>query len=143
MNVAAILDEKGRDVVSLKADATLSEAAALLDHHRIGAVVVIDDEGAIAGVLSERDIVRQLARQGAGALAEPVGLSMTRDVVTAAPSVTLQDVMESMTEHRIRHLPIVEDGRLAGIVSIGDVVKRRIEMTEAEAEAMKAYIASA
>ncbi|MEN0651696.1 MULTISPECIES: CBS domain-containing protein [Hyphobacterium] len=143
MNVAAILDEKGRDVFSLRADATLSEAAALLDQKRIGAIVVVDSSGAIAGVLSERDIVRQLARMGASALTEPVAGCMTRDVITASPRDTVEEVMASMTDRRIRHLPVLEQGRLAGIVSIGDVVKRKIEQTEADAEAMKAYIASA
>ncbi|HAQ35497.1 MAG: inosine-5-monophosphate dehydrogenase [Maricaulis sp.] len=143
MNVAAILEEKGRDVVTLKADATLSEAASRLDHHGIGAVVIVANDGAIAGVLSERDIVRQVARQGAAALVETVAGCMTRDVVTAKPADTLEAVMASMTDRRIRHLPVVENGQLSGIVSIGDVVKRRIDMTEAEAEAMKAYIASA
>lgn len=143
MNVASILDEKGRDVVSLKADATLGEAAALLDHHRIGAVVVVGSNGGIVGVLSERDIVRQLARQGVGALSEAVAGAMTREVITAEPGDTIEAVMSSMTDRRIRHLPVIENGKLAGIVSIGDVVKRKIEQTEADAEAMKAYIASA
>ncbi|MBI1233534.1 MAG: CBS domain-containing protein [Alphaproteobacteria bacterium] len=143
MNVAAILDEKGRDVFSLTANATLGDAAALLDQKRIGALVVVDSAGAIAGVLSERDIVRQLARQGAGALSEAIAGCMTHEVITASPRDTIEDVMAAMTDRRIRHLPVLEEGRLAGIVSIGDVVKRKIEQTEADAEAMKAYIASA
>lgn len=143
MNVAAILEEKGREVVTLNADATLGEAASRLDHHGIGALVIVGADGAITGVLSERDIVRQIARQGVSALAGTVEGCMTCDVITAQPEDTLEAVMASMTDRRIRHLPVVENGRLSGIVSIGDVVKRKIDMTEAEAEAMKAYITSA
>ncbi len=142
MNVASILNEKGREVTTASPEMSLAEAAKTLDDKRIGAVVVTDAAGAIRGVLSERDITRCIARRGAAALQETVESAMTADVVTASPSDKIDSVMGLMTDRRIRHLPVVEDGRLAGIISIGDVVKRKIAAAEAEAEAMKSYIST-
>jgi len=142
MNVASILSEKGREVTTATAQLSLADAAKILDDKRIGAVVVTDDAGAIRGVLSERDITRCIARRGAAALKETVESAMTTDVVTVEPGDSIDVVMNRMTDRRIRHLPVVEGGRLTGIVSIGDVVKRKIAAAEAEAEAMKSYIAT-
>lgn len=140
MKLFNILNDKGGDVFTLKASSTLQEAARILDQKRIGAAVAVDSKGRLAGVLSERDIVRRVAESGAAALSMKVSDAMTRDVITAAPDMSIDDALEQMTDRRIRHLPIVEDGKLTGIVSIGDLVKRKIAATEAEAEAMKQYI---
>ncbi len=143
MTVKAILDQKGRSVFTLAPDATLSEAIRLLASHRIGAVVVTRGEGRIAGILSERDIVRLIGTEGAGALDRPVSAAMTAKVSTCNEDHTVNQVMEIMTRGRFRHLPVERDGRLDGIVSIGDVVKRRIEDVEREAAEIRAYIATA
>ena len=140
MKLFNILNDKGGDDFTLKASSTLQEAARILDQKRIGAAVAVDSKGRLAGVLSERDIVRRVAESGAAALSMKVSDAMTRDVITAAPDMSIDDALEQMTDRRIRHLPIVEDGKLTGIVSIGDLVKRKIAATEAEAEAMKQYI---
>ena len=142
MNVKVILDEKGRDVVTVDAHASLGEVVQTLMERKIGAVVVIDDKQKIKGILSERDIVRALARKGAATLAERVSAVMTSAVSVCSESHTVDQVMEMMTKGRFRHMPVEKDGRLAGIVSIGDVVRKRIEAAEREAEEMKAYIAS-
>ena len=143
MNVAAILKDKGDNVVTVSEGITLDEAAGVLQKHRIGAVVVKGPSGEPAGVLSERDIVSQIAANGVSALAQPVSACMTCDVVTVGMEDSVDDLMSLMTKKRIRHLPVVNDGSLCGLVSIGDVVKRKIAEAEAEAEAMKNYIASA
>ena len=140
MKLFNILNDKGGDVFTLKATSTLQEAARILDQKRIGAAVAVDCKGRLAGVLSERDIVRRVAESGAAALSMKVSDAMTRDVITATPDMSIDDALEQMTDRRIRHLPIVVDGKLTGIVSIGDLVKRKIAATEAEAEAMKQYI---
>lgn len=142
MQVDTILQTKGRTVHTVTARATIAEAVEILNRQRIGAVVVSDD-GKVTGILSERDIVRHLGSDWNGLAQKPVGDLMTRNVITASSATTVADLMERMTEHRIRHMPIVEaDGKLIGIVSIGDVVKRKIEETEQEAIALKEYIAS-
>jgi CBS domain-containing protein len=141
MNVKTILDEKGRDVVTVAPDFTLRDVVAILHQRRIGAVVVVDDTSAIRGILSERDIVRALATKGAPALESRVSETMTEKVVRCTEEHTVNQIMEMMTVSRFRHLPVERDGRLAGIVSIGDVVRKRIEAIEREAEEMKAYIA--
>ncbi|KQP06102.1 MAG: CBS domain-containing protein [Methylobacterium sp.] len=143
MTVARILAEKGRSVVTVEPQRTLDEAIHLLAEKRIGAVVVSDAEGAVLGILSERDIMRALARQGAGALDALVSEHMTATVVTCARDTTVEDVMHLMTDGRFRHVPVLEDGRLAGLISIGDVVKRRIAAVEAEHQAMRDYITMA
>lgn len=143
MTVKAILDAKGRDVVTVAASRTLREAVELLAERRIGALVVTVDDDRISGILSERDIVRAIGREGAQALERPVSAVMTARVQVCRESHTVNEVMQIMTEGRFRHLPVEKDGRLAGIVSIGDVVKRRIEEAEREAEEIRTYIATA
>lgn len=143
MTVAVILANKGRDVVTTTASASIAETVDMLARHKIGALVVIDGAGRIAGIVSERDVVRVLAANGAEVMASPVGSIMTRTVVTCAEDETINEVMSRMTRGRFRHLPVAQEGRLAGIVSIGDVVKARIEQVEREAEEMRAYIATA
>ena len=142
MTVKSILDGKGRDVVTLDPDQPLSAAIRTLAEHRIGAVVILRGDR-IAGILSERDIVRVIAQEGDAALQHPISSVMTANVKTCRESHSVHDVMEIMTRGRFRHLPVEEKGRLVGLVSIGDVVKRRIEEVEREAEDIKAYIATA
>jgi CBS domain-containing protein len=142
MQVKHILRDKGRDVVSISADATLSEAARLLARKRIGALVVRGSDGSLAGILSERDIVRALAEASVNALAHSVAAHMTRAIETCNESDSIEDLMEIMTHRRLRHLPVVEDEALRGIVSIGDVVKTRIEETVREAASLREYIAA-
>lgn len=143
MTVAAILAEKGRDVVTMAPEASMSEALAFLAEHRIGALVVAGADRRVLGILSERDVVRAIARHGAEVLNREVQAFMTREVVTCREDDTTYDMMEAMTQGRFRHLPVVEDGRLVGIISIGDVVKRRIGQVELEAAEMRSYIATA
>lgn len=142
MHVETILQSKGSAVHTVAADARIAEAIGLLNTHRIGAVVVVDAGGKVAGILSERDIVRHLLEDPARLLDRPVRDCMTAKVVTTPRTASLDDLMGAMTAHRIRHIPVVEAGTLVGIISIGDVVKRKIEETEREAEALKEYIAS-
>lgn len=140
MNVAAILKAKGRNVVTARPDTTLEEIARRLAEKRIGALVVVGAAGRIEGIVSERDIIRVVAERGAGVLAEPVSLTMTRHVQVCDVADTLDELMAKMTAGRFRHLPVVEDGALAGIVSIGDVVKHHIAEVEMEASALRGYI---
>lgn len=142
MLIAHILRDKGQVVHSLSADATLEQAAKELNARRVGALVVLDERGGIAGVLSERDIVREVAARGASCLGDRVGAAMTRDVITADIDETVDEGLGRMTDRRVRHLPVMSQGRLVGIVSIGDLVKHRIMAAEAEAAAMQAYIAA-
>jgi len=143
MTVAAILAQKGRDVATTTAAKSLADAIDLLAKRRIGALVVVEGGDRIVGILSERDIVRAVAASGGDALAQPVSSVMTRSVMTCSDGETIDSVMSRMTRGRFRHLPVAEGGRLTGIVSIGDVVKARIEQVEREAEDMRAYIATA
>jgi CBS domain-containing protein len=143
MTVRAILTLKGRDCVTIAPDATLAEAANLLLQHRIGALVITGPERRVIGILSERDIVHQLSLQGAGALMQPVAGAMTREVVTCTEDETIPDLMQRMTKHRFRHVPVLDRGQLAGIVSIGDVVKHRLAELEREHDALREYIATA
>lgn len=143
MTVARILAEKGDSVVTLPPHRTIDEAIHLLAEKRIGALVVGDAEGRVIGILSERDVMRALASEGASALDHPISHHMTTKVVTCTRRASIEDVMETMTEGRFRHLPVVEEGRLVGVVSIGDVVKRRIATVEAEHQAMRDYITMA
>jgi CBS domain-containing protein len=142
MQVETILQSKGHTVFTVEAGAPLSEAVSILNAKKIGAVVVVDAKGKVAGILSERDIVRRLDKDPVALLASPVRDAMTAKVITCSSSASVSDLMEAMTRHRIRHIPIVDGGQLTGIVSIGDVVKRKIEETEQEALALKEYIAS-
>jgi CBS domain-containing protein len=143
MTVAAMLAEKGRQVVTTQEAVTIAEAVGILAANRIGALVVVADTDRIVGIVSERDIVRTISARGCDAMSEPVSSIMTREVVTCTEHQTINDVMGLMTAGRFRHLPVAENGRLTGIVSIGDVVKARIEQVEREAEEMRAYIATA
>jgi CBS domain-containing protein len=143
MTVAAILAEKGHDVVTVGPTATVAETVELLADHRIGAAVVTDRTGRILGIVSERDIVAALAESGPEALRREVRSVMTEKVVTCSERDTINVVMTRMTRGRFRHLPVVENGRMVGVISIGDVVKRRIEDVEREAEEMRTYIATA
>lgn len=141
MLVETILQTKGTVVHTLPDTATLADAVAALAAHNVGALVITDAKGAIAGILSERDIVRRLARDAAATLGLTIAQCMTRSVVTAARDTALSEVMERMTRLRIRHMPIAEGGKLVGIISIGDVIKSQIEAAEREAEALRDYIA--
>lgn len=143
MTVKAILDAKGHDVFTMGPNEPLSAAVKALADHRIGALVVTNGDRKIVGILSERDIVRAVAKDGAGALTQAVRNVMTPKVKICNEHHTVNDVMEIMTEGRFRHLPVEKNGLLDGIISIGDVVKRRIEDVEREAEEIKQYIASA
>ncbi|OLP55352.1 inosine-5-monophosphate dehydrogenase [Rhizobium rhizosphaerae] len=140
MSVKAILDEKGRRVVTVAPQETLRSAAALLNEHRIGAVVVLEGE-TITGVLAERDVVGAVARHGASALDMPVAQLMSREVHLCSEATSIHQLMETMNRHRARHLPVERNGRLIGIVSIGDAVRNHIRTIEGETEQIKAYIA--
>jgi len=140
MNVAAILKQKGRAVTTAQPTVTLLEVVNKLAAKRIGAIVVVGARGEVAGILSERDIIRALAEVGPECLTRPVKETMTRQVVTCQETDTLEELMAMMTARRFRHLPVVTDGSLVGIISIGDVVKHHIAEVEMEATAMREYI---
>jgi len=142
MNVAAILKLKGREVVTAPPDTPLRAIAKLLGVHRIGCIVIAEEDGKVIGIVSERDIVREIARAGALVLEEPVEVCMTKTVVSCRESDTMDQLMGEMTAHRFRHMPVVDRGRLTGLVSIGDVVRMRIAEAELEAAAMREYIAT-
>jgi CBS domain-containing protein len=143
MNVKEILAAKGGDIVDIEPASNLAAAAQLLASRRIGAVVIRGAGGRLAGILSERDIVRSLGERGASALDLPVGQVMTREVVTCSEDETVAEIMERMTAGKFRHMPVVSGGALIGLISIGDVVKQRVEEIESESEAMRDYIRSA
>jgi len=140
MQVMQILKDKGADVTTMSAEETLGEAAQVLRERRIGAVVVVGPRGELQGILSERDVVRSLAQHGAATLGERIGSVMTSPVITCEPDTSLEDLMRLMTNRRIRHLPVVREGRLAGIISIGDVVRFRLMELESETEVLREYI---
>jgi CBS domain-containing protein len=140
MTIGTILRAKGTGVVAVGPQERLDTVARTLARHRIGAVLVRDDDGAVVGILSERDVVRAIAEQGEAALALPAGRVMTRDVVTVGVAATVQQAMEIMTDGRFRHLPVMDQGKLVGLVSIGDCVKRRIAEAEQEAEALRSFV---
>jgi CBS domain-containing protein len=142
MTIAKILAGKAGGILSIGPDATLTEAAALLTVRKVGSLVVLAGDGALAGILSERDIVRSCAERGPTALAEPVSRSMTANVLVAAPQDSVDNALARMTDRRIRHLPVLDAGKLVGVVSIGDLVKAKIDEALAEADAMRAYIAT-
>jgi CBS domain-containing protein len=143
MTVKAILSRKGRDVETIAPTATLTDAVKLLAERRIGALIVTGPEDRVAGILSERDIVRTVAERGHAALEDNVGSVMTRKVTTCTEADTIASLMERMTEGKFRHLPVVEQGRLVGVISIGDVVKWRVGEIEQESAALREYIATA
>ena len=141
MLIAQILAGKGSDVVTTRPDATIAEVASLLKARRIGAVVVTDAAGGLCGIVSERDLACGLADHGARLLEMRVSQLMTGDVVTCSPEDGIGQLMHTMTERRFRHLPVIEDGRMIGIISIGDVVKHRLQELEAETNLLQGYIA--
>jgi len=143
MNVETILRNKGRRVATIRADATLAEAVDLLRQYGIGALVVSDDGTSVDGILSERDIVSALARYGTELMELAVADIMTRAVVTCAPDDPIAELMAEMTNRRVRHFPVVRNGRLCGIVSIGDLVKSRLDEIEYEASSLRSFIAGA
>ena len=140
MTVSTILKTKGRNVVSALPTDTLAQAIGVLGEKRIGALIINEPSGSLAGILSERDIVRAIARHGASALDHPVSLHMTTKVETARETDLMPTLMERMTEGKFRHLPVVDGARVVGMVSIGDVVKHRLAEMEAETQAMREYI---
>jgi CBS domain-containing protein len=143
MTVRAILDTKGHQVESIQPGAKLSAAVKLLGEKRIGAALVLNVAGQIEGILSERDIVRVLSERGADVLEEPVSNVMTRKVVSCRQSDTVSGIMEMMTLGKFRHLPVVEDSKVVGLISIGDIVKWRVQEYEREQEALREYIKTA
>ncbi|MBO9098437.1 MULTISPECIES: CBS domain-containing protein [unclassified Rhizobium] len=141
ISVKSILDAKGRAVVTVGPDTTLLEAAAILAEHRIGALVIGSLGGTISGIFTERDVVKAVAKYGRSSLDQPVVEVMSYNIVRCSEDSTVDQVMEMMTQRRFRHVPVEDDGKLSGIISIGDVVKAHIREIELEAEQIKAYIA--
>ncbi len=142
MTVRSILDEKGRNVITLGVSTSVADALKLLEEKAIGVILITNSEGRLEGILSERDIVRSLARAGAGMLSDSVASHMTSNVVTCSESDAVIGVMEVMSKGRFRHLPVTDNGKLVGLISIGDVVKRRLQVVEKEAEDIRSYIAT-
>ena len=140
MTISIILASKGREVVTIAPSASLASAVGLLVEKRIGAVLILGADRRVVGILSERDVVRALAERGAGALEEPVSQTMTRKVSTCNENESVFNIMERMTDERSRHVPVVDQGKLVGIVSIGDVVKHRLQEMERDSAAMHNYI---
>jgi CBS domain-containing protein len=142
VNIGQILKTKTHGVSTARSDDTVHEIAKRLTQKKIGAVVIVGDGGKVSGIISERDIIRMIAEHGAAALTMPVSVGMTRDVKTCARDCSLEEVMDSMTVGRFRHVPVIEDGALIGIISIGDVVKYHTAEVELEVSAMRGYLAT-
>jgi CBS domain-containing protein len=142
VQVRDLLRHKGRGVATVSPDVTVADLLSRLAENNVGAMVVTSDAGSVRGIVSERDVVRALHRTGSGLLTQPVSSIMTTAVTTTTPDDSLETLARIMTESRIRHLPVLDDGRLAGIVSIGDVVKNRIDQLESERESLIGYIQS-
>lgn len=142
MNVASILAGKSTEIITARTNATLLEIAETLTKNRIGCIILDDGKGGIAGIVSERDLVRAIAHSGQDILHSPVSKCMTKNVITCQTSDTMDTIMAAMTNGRFRHMPVVEDGELIAVISIGDVVRLRIEEAELEAAAMRDYIAT-
>ncbi len=140
--VAEILQQKGYEVVTVTATQMIESVVAVLTENRIGATPVLDENGEMVGIISERDIIRGLSQQGAVVLRLPAEQLMTREVTTCSPADAVVELMETMTNRRIRHLPVVENNRLRGIVSIGDVVKQRLAEGQFELEELRKYVQS-
>ncbi|OYW59343.1 MAG: inosine-5-monophosphate dehydrogenase [Rhizobiales bacterium 17-65-6] len=143
MSVRLLLQRKSGDIVTISPQASLNEAVACLAEHRIGAVMALSAAGQLEGILSERDVVRILAEKGPDILTSPVSSVMTRAVVTCTPDEAIPVIMERMTRGRFRHVPVVEAGKIIGIISIGDVVKHRVEEMERESAELRDYIMTA
>lgn len=142
MNIAQLLKAKGRAVTTARPDVKLLDIIASLASKRIGAIVVVGEKGELAGIISERDVIQALAKSSEAVLKEPVSKHMTREVITCQESTTIDEMMELMTQGRFRHVPVIEDGALIGIISIGDVVKNHIAEVEMEVTAMRGYFAT-
>lgn len=140
VRIGEILDRKGDDVATIRPDASLHDVITQLEQRGIGALVVSSDGQQLEGIVTERDIVRLIARQGSAALDDEVRSVMTRDVVTCGREASCDEVMSTMTESRFRHVPVLDDGRLAGIISIGDVVKSTIDQLEVKAKTLESYV---
>jgi CBS domain-containing protein len=140
MKIATLLEAKGRDVVTIPPGASIAEAIALLGVHNVGALVVSDDGKAVAGIVSERDVVRAIDAMGPAVLDKPVTSIMSTEIRSTTPEDSIESLMATMTEHRVRHVPVIEDGVLTGMVSIGDVVKNRMEELEQDRNALVDYI---
>lgn len=143
MNVETILKTKGREVIAVKPGESVASAAETMHRRRIGAALVLGEDGAVEGVLSERDIVRGLATHGGVVLGMKVAELMTSEVLTCEPGDAVDDIMAIMTERRVRHLPVLRNGKLVGVISIGDVVKHRLAEIEGEAQSLREYISTA
>lgn len=143
MRVADLLKNKGDNIISIPAECSVAEAVKVLCDNKIGAAVVLDKEGNLAGILSERDLCRGLGAEGASLLDQPATSLMTAEVMTCTPDDTVDAIMRTMTEGRFRHMPVMKNGQLCGVISIGDVVKSRIDDLEHEANAMRQYISGA
>ena len=143
VHVSVILDRKGTDVVTIRPDAMLLAAAGAMAEHNIGALVVSSDGRSVDGIISERDLVRELARRGTGAVKQTVADLMSTEVSTCGPDATVDELMQAMTTKRMRHVPILENDALAGIVSIGDVVKVRLDELEVEKQSLEEYVTGA
>jgi CBS domain-containing protein len=143
MTIATILSLKGREVLTLSAQATLNDALQMLAAKNIGALVISNSERALLGIISERDIVRALAKKGAAVLGEPIQNYMTTKIVSCSETTTITEAMSLMTRGKFRHMPVMNNAQLVGFISIGDIVKRRVEDIEREQEAMRHYIATA
>lgn len=141
MAVSEILAEKGGNVITANQQTTLEETARILSENKIGAIVVQTEDGKVCGIVSERDVVREISKSGVSAMGRPVSDCMTHKVVSCTSDDTIDSLMEKMTAGKFRHIPVIDKGKLVGIISIGDVVKRKIEQAEREAEEMKRYIA--
>ncbi len=142
MTVGKILESKGSEIIALEDSSTVLEVAKLLGERRIGAIPIMHGNK-LCGIISERDVVRGLAIRGGAVLADGVSSLMTKSVITCSIDDSIEQLMVMMTERRIRHVPVIKDGAVVGMISIGDVVKERMQETEQEAEALKAYISSA
>jgi CBS domain-containing protein len=140
MRISDVIRRKGDLVVTVRSNETVERLIAMLDEHRIGALVVSDDDGAVSGIVSERDVVRHLHSAGGSVLQQTVADIMTRDVFTCSPDDPIDELARQMTERRVRHVPVVVDGRLRAIVSIGDVVKQRIDELQTERDQLVGYI---
>jgi len=140
MRISDVIRQKGDAVVTIRSDATVLELLETLEKHRIGAVVVSDDGLTVTGIVSERDVVRHLHTDGVGVLDRTVAMIMTKDVQTCTPQDGIEDLARVMTEHRVRHIPVVVDGKVVGIVSIGDIVKGRIDELQTERDHLVGYI---
>jgi CBS domain-containing protein len=141
MAVSEILSDKGNAVITASPDDTIGGVAKTLAERKIGAIVVTENDGMTCGIISERDVVRQVAKNGASALDQPISSCMTAKVISCAPDDTIDSLMEKMTAGKFRHLPVIDGKKLVGIISIGDVVKRKIEQAERDAADLKQYIA--